>query len=93
MVTVATVKQKLSREKTFENRWRIRIHRENFCGLLAPPIICVGMAADFAEKTFADGPKTSNLQRFSPSKFPAIQYILNRLETYSLYAFKRPLGP
>ena len=46
--------------------------REKFHGLLAHAHqLCVCVAADFAEKTFADGPKTSKFVKvFSLESFP-----------------------
>ena len=67
--------RKLSREKTFANWWRIRNSRRKLSWIASTTNYVWVWPPFFAEKTFADGPKTLEIREgFLPRKFPAIRY-------------------
>ena len=60
----------LSREKNFENWWKMGFCGENFRGLLAHAAYCPPSFVTFAEKTFADRHKTAKFAKdFSLESF------------------------
>ena len=75
----------LSREKTFENLWKMGFQGENFRGLLSRTVYIPPSLQTIVDKTFTDRHKTAKFAKvFSLESFP----LYGNLMTFGLSSFK-----